>query len=87
MTIRAVRVTVACDRCGRVFSVALDEAMQGLIDWAVYDYAHDAVRGSLEYRDESGSEGHVVLGCSSVQGEDELCATCTLAEDTEEVTT
>jgi hypothetical protein len=36
MTIRAVRVTVACDRCGRVFSVALDEATKGLMEWAWY---------------------------------------------------
>ncbi len=78
MSVKVIRAFIACDECGREFSVAIEETTHPPPGWSMWDVAKDAVRGSLEYNERDAGHWHI---SSSVQDEKMLCAACTVTYD------
>ena len=77
MSVIAVIAKIECDECGVHFSVEVDPACGPVRRWSVWDYAQDAVRGSVGYENKIRSGD----GLSSVQAGKMLCGTCTKVAD------
>ncbi len=74
--LKTITAEFACDGCGELFSVSMDPACGPYGDWSTFDFAVDAVRGSIGYRGPT-EPGH----SSSVQRDKHLCGNCTHKAD------